>query len=177
MKVTTSAYGCAEQVLMIRARAGVRSRQADGCDGLVVVPFGARELAAVWVYVLLPCAAVLEKGGQPSLVGASDGVPVVEAEALDGVGRSVGGQDDPLKRRHGQGESDRIPGRFRVGGGNPVAAGGIATCSLAYLEFPENLRVSRAVARTCGEAFTVEARLRQSEVVEPVVGEDGRGSG
>jgi hypothetical protein len=69
----------------------VRSSQADGGYGLVVVSFGARELAAVWVCALFPFAAVVEKGGQPGLVGVGDGVPVVEAEVPGGFGRSVGG--------------------------------------------------------------------------------------
>jgi hypothetical protein len=93
---------------VMSSRLGVRSAQADGGDGLVVVPFGPRELAAVWVCALLPSVAVLEKGGQPGLIEAGNGVPVVEAEAPRGLGRSVGGQDDPLKRRHGQGEDDPI---------------------------------------------------------------------
>jgi hypothetical protein len=70
------------------------STQADGGDGLVVVPFGARELVAIRIGVLLPFLAVLEEVGQPSPVGADDGLPVVETEVPGCVDRSVGGQDD-----------------------------------------------------------------------------------
>jgi hypothetical protein len=78
------------------------------------VPFGARELVAIRIGLLLPFLAMLEEAGQPSPVGADDGLPVVETEVPGCVDRSVGGQDDPLKRRHGQGEGDRVQGRFRV---------------------------------------------------------------
>jgi hypothetical protein len=44
------------------------------------VPFGAWELTAVGVVVLLPVVTALEEGGQRGLVVIGDGRPVIEAE-------------------------------------------------------------------------------------------------
>src|SRR5258707_13152569 len=70
----------------------------DGCDGLVVVPLGARELLAVGVGVLFPVLAVPQEAGEGSGAGTRELGPVVQAEVPRSVHRAVGGEHGPGRR-------------------------------------------------------------------------------